>query len=105
MLGVTPEITNAPGTSKIHHGSCQSAGYWCGVFRAEYPDRPTIAFEWTENLAATRESDLEHLLRDGFSINVYIAIHTNVMTTGFDLPPMPKLWKLGIPIGVEFFSQ
>lgn len=100
-----PEISYLPGESKIHVGECQSAGYWCAIYRVEYPARPTDVFVWAEAFANKRKTVLQKMLNDGCQMNVYVAVHTNVMATGFDLIPLPVIWELEIPIGVEFFSR
>jgi hypothetical protein len=104
-VGLLPEISYLPGESKIHMGECRSAGYWCAVYRVEYPSRPTDLFIWAENFASERKTILQKMLDEGCLMNVYIAVHTNVMSTGFDLVPLPAIWELGIAIGIEFFSR
>ena len=34
---------------------------------------------------------------------MYICVFSNVLSVGFDLPLMPTIWTLEIPIGLEFF--
>ncbi len=105
LLDVSPTIAQQPGESKIHHGQCKSAGYLCISHRTDDPVRPDQAFLWTESFILERQPHFHTMLRDDYDIDVYIAVFSNVLALGFDLPPTPTLWKLGIPIGIEFFAS
>ena len=105
MLDATPAIAQQPGESRVPHGDCRSAGYWCMKYQIEAPDRPNILFEWTEDFVRSHESQLTQLLDSRYFINIYIAIFCRLIALGFDLPPTPTIRKLEIPIGLEFFSQ
>lgn len=110
ILDATPEFADMPGQSKVPYGktstgySCKSAGYWCMTHRVECPDRPDALFTWIEEFVVDRESQLTQMLRDEYDVNIYIGIHSNVMTVGFELPETPTLQSLSIPIGIEFYS-
>jgi len=103
-LNAVPVIAQRPGDSRVLHGDCKSAGYWCTKHEIEYPDRPDALFFWAEQFVHEREAHFRSLLESNYDINFYIGIHANVMALGFSLPATPVIWKLGIPIGVEFFS-
>ncbi len=105
ILKTTPSITYWPGESKIHRGESKSAGYWCAEKRVDYPIRPDSVIRWTESFVSNRESIFYELLSEGYDVNVYIAVFSDILALGFDLPPTPTLWKLGIPIGIEFFAS
>lgn len=104
-LNAVPLIAQRPGESRVPHGDCKSAGYWCIEHRAAYPDRPDALFLWAEQFVLEREPHFRRMLDDGCDVNVYIGIHSNVLTLGFKLPATPAIWKLGIPVSVEFFSR
>lgn len=104
-LGVTPSVAHQPGTSKIHHGTSDSAGYWCGEMTFHYPDRPNLAIDWVEDQAKRNRDFLEQLVSDGAAITTYLGIHCNVMNVGFVVPPTPNLSNLGILLGIEFFGR
>jgi len=105
LLEFEPTIADAPGLSRVPFGECKSAGYWCGTFKAEYPDRPTVLFEWLEALVSSHENAIQKLLNDGCDIYAYVGIHTNVLATGFDLPQTPTVSRLQLRVGIEFFSR
>lgn len=105
LLCATPQVAQRPGESKIPHGSCRSAGFWCLESRAEAPDRPDAAILWAESFVISREAEVAQLLKEGFDVNVYIGIFSNVVALGFEMPPTPTLWKLRIPLGIEFYSK
>jgi hypothetical protein len=105
LLKSTPQIINYPGQSKIHHGDCRSAGYWCFTYRLDSPNRPDKAILWAESFVQSRESELISLLRRDFDINIYIGVFSNVLALGFELPPTPTITELRIPIGMELFSK
>ena len=104
-LGAIPEIAQSPGKSKVPHGTCKSAGYLCFSHRVDEPGLPDVAIQWTETFVAEREEQFHKLLSEGCNINVYIGIHTSILALGFVLPATLTLWRLGIPLGVEFFSS
>ena len=104
-LNVVPSIAFRPGESKVAHGSCKSAGYLCIDFEVEAPDRPDRLFHLVEDFILQRKSLVEDLIRNGYAINVYIAIFSNILAFGFDLPATPTIWKLGITTGIEYFSK
>ena len=105
LLKITPQIAQRPGETRIPHGDCRSAGYWCLTNRINAPERPDIAIHWAEQFIAMREPQLRQLLDRGYDVNIYMGIHTNVMAIGFDVPPTPKICELQIQLGVEFFSR
>jgi hypothetical protein len=104
MLNVTPQIAQRAGESRVPHGDCKSAGYWCLSHRIEDPNGPDSVFLWVEEFIREREPHFRRMLERGYSIDVYIGIHTNLLALGFDLPIMPAIWKLAIPVGIEFFA-
>ena len=104
-LDASPIIAQAPGESRVAHGECKSAGYWCTEHKAEYPIRPDALFAWLEQFVSKREEQFQDMIDEGYDVNAYVGIHTNVLATGFVLPATPTLWRLGIPIGIEFFSR
>ena len=104
LLGATPLIAQSPGESQVRHGNCHSAGYWCIAHRENQPSLPDSTIRWAEQFVSERELAFRKMLREGYSINVYVGIHTDVMTLGFELPQTPTLWNLRIPIGIEIYS-
>lgn len=105
MLNATPQIAEHPGTSKVPHGDCKSAGYWCIKHQLDAPDSPSDSLLWAEDFVRSRESQLLRLLKADYFVNIYLGIFSHVLALGFDLPQTPTIWKLGIPIGLEFFSE
>lgn len=105
MLKSVAQIEMRPGESKVPHGACRSAGYWCMEHRIDAPERPDVSLSWAEEFVRTREAELHSLLESGCAINIYIGIFSNVLSLGFDLPTMPITQKLGINVGLEFFSK
>lgn len=73
--------------------------------RIDAPDRPDMLFSWAEEFARLHYSQLHQLLEQGYDINIYIAVFSNVLTLGFSIPPTPAIRNLGIPIGLELFSR
>jgi len=104
-LKLIPMFAFAPGESKIHHHDSKSAGYWCGGFRAECPDGPDRVIRGIEELVSCHERFITSLIEMGCTIGVYIGIHLNVASIGFDLPNCKILNRLAIPIGIEFFGR
>ena len=104
MLNATPQIAQHPGESKVPHGNCRSAGYWCIKHQVDAPNRPSVSLLWAEEFVQSRESQLLRLLKTDCIINIYVGIFSNIVALGFDLPSTPTIWKLEIPIGMEFFS-
>jgi hypothetical protein len=105
LLDSTPHIAQHPGETRIPHGNCRSAGYWCLEHRVGAPDRPSVSILWAEEFVKSRETQFGQLLENGFDVNVYIGVFSNVLALGFDMPPTPTIWKMGIPLGIEFFSK
>lgn len=105
MLNTVPEFSQKPGESKIPHGDCKSAGYWCITHRVDYPSRPNVPLSWAEEFINARESQISQLLKSGYDINIYVGIHTNVLALGFNLPITPTIAMLSIRVGMEFFSR
>lgn len=105
LLNAIPAIADRPGQSRVRHGSCDSAGYWCVSHREGSPARPSVVIEWAETFVADRIETFSRFVEIGYDINVYVAIHSNVMSVGFDLPSTPALTKLGIRVGIEYFSR
>ena len=104
LLEAVPQIAQKPGESRVPHGNCQSAGYWCIVKELPDQEKPDVLILWAEDFVATRQQRIRELIEAGYDVNVYLGIHSNVMTLGFVLPATPKIWELGIPVGLEFFS-
>lgn len=104
-LNAVPLIAQRPGESRVPHGACKSAGYWCIEHRIEYPQRPDSLFSWAEQFVLEREAYFRRMVENGCDVNVYIGIHTNVLAMGFTIPATPTIWKLGISVGIEFFSR
>jgi hypothetical protein len=105
LLYATPELAQRPGESKIPHGNCRSAGYWCLSHLIESPQRPDAAILWAEKFVRSRESQIRQLLELRFDVDVYIGVFSSVLALGFELPPTPTIWSTGIPLGIEFFAQ
>lgn len=104
-LCVTPTIAQRPGESKVHHGNCASAGYFVVEHGSESPELPSGALSWAEEFFRQNEMKFDALLLKGCQVNVYLAVFSNVLAVGFDLPPMPTISRLGIRVGIEFFSK
>jgi hypothetical protein len=104
ILKAAPSIAFRPGESKVPHGECRSAGYWCTEHRADEPTRPDHAFVWAERFVSERQEQIQVLLSQGYHIDVYIGIFSNILALGFEVPATPTLWQLGITVGVEYFS-
>ena len=105
LLQATPQIAYRPGESKIPHGGSNSAGYWCHSQRFDAPQRPNVSIEWAEQFVDSRALHLNDLLAQGAHIDVYIGVFSNVLALGFYLPPTPNIARLGIALGIEFFSS
>jgi hypothetical protein len=105
ILNSIPTIALRPGESKVSHGACKSAGYWCTESRIEEPDRPHVVFLWAEDFVMSRRTIIQELIREGYDIDVYIGIHSSILALGFEVPATPTLWQLGIVVGVEYFSS
>lgn len=99
-----PSLSFRPGESKIHYGGSVSAGYWLVEHRVIEPDDPGTAFEWVESFGVEHEKTLTTLLSESCEISVYIGIHTQLVSLGFNLCPLPTLWRLNIPVGIEIFA-
>jgi hypothetical protein len=105
LLHTTASIAKRPGESKIPHGDCNSAGYWCVQHWIDEPNLPDHAFLWAEQFFLDHNEAVCRLLGDGCSIDVYIGVKSKLLALGFNLPAMPTIWKLGIPIGIEYFAS
>lgn len=105
LLSAIPQIAQRPGESRVPHGDCRSAGYWCVEHLVDAPNRPNVALSWVEDFCKLRESDLCQLLKRGYHIDIYVAVFSNILALGFDVPPTPTIWRLGIQLGLEFFSR
>lgn len=103
-LNSTPIIAYRPGESKVRHGSCLSAGYWCVEQQAEAPQSPTELFQWLETFVADREEQVREIMEIDYRVYAYFGIHTNLLTLGFDFPAMPISGRLGIELGMEIFT-
>jgi hypothetical protein len=103
-LNSTPVIAYRPGESKVRHGSCLSAGYWCVEQKAQTPQSPTALFLWLEKFAADREEQLRDIIGMNYRVYAYFGIHTNLLALGFDFPAMPVSGGLGIGLGMEIFT-
>jgi len=104
-LGISPSISLMPGMSKVRHSDSESAGYWCGGTRIDYPNRPSELIIWMESLVKENESFLRTVIGDGADVNVYLGIHLNAASIGFDVPITPIMNRLGIRIGIELFGR
>jgi hypothetical protein len=104
-IGISPSVSFAPGKSQVHHQDCKSAGYWCGEKKVDFPIRPPELILWMEDVVEDHEIFLNKLLMSGANVNIYLAIHVDVASIGFDLPSTPTLNRLGIPMGIEFFGR
>ena len=104
-LKSTAQITQRPGESPVPHGNSRSAGYWCLSHRIDAPDHPGATLLWAEDFVKGREVELRKLLEQGVDVNVYIGVFSKILALGFDLPPTPTISKLGIRLGIEFFSK
>lgn len=100
----TPAIDSTP-TVDTNCGMNKSQFFWSTDLKIESPDRPDALIIWAEQLAIENETVLAEMLKLGGKIYVYIGIHASVLALGFDLPPTPTLSKLGITIGLEYFSS
>ncbi|HBE67032.1 MAG TPA: hypothetical protein DDW52_02685 [Planctomycetaceae bacterium] len=104
--GLDPEHSFQPGESKIHHGQCESAGYWCVTSpRIFYPERPDQAICWAEDFVEQNFRLLQTLVDSGAAVSVYLGVHMNVMNVGFVLPAIPCITELGIEFGIEVFGR
>lgn len=104
LLNATPEIAQKPGESRVPHGDCKSAGYWCIEHRINAPDRPDIAISWAEEFIEIRKSAFRQITTEKYYVYVYVSIFSNVLALGFNMPPTPTISELGIRLGFEFFS-
>lgn len=94
-----------PGTQKVECGITKNTKrYIHVVFGIEHPNRPHVLFEWSELLVRKNEKLFVELKSIGCKMDFYVGVHSAVIALGFDLPPTPTLWRLEIPIGIEFFS-
>ena len=105
LLNATPQIAQCPGESRVPHGECRSAGYWCVEHRVDAPERPSVALSWAEEFSRLRETQLCQLLKWGYHVDIYVAVFSNVLALGFNVPPTPTICRLGIPLGLELFSS
>ena len=99
ILDSTPQIAQRPGESRVPHGDCRSAGYWCLQHWIDAPDRPDVSLSWAEDYVQRRELQFHNLFTKQFKVDIYVGIFSNVLALGFDLPPMPTISRLGIPVG------
>ena len=104
-LGIAPTFAFVPGESQVHHQDCKSAGYWCGNKRVDFPMRPSELVTWIEALAENNKCFLKTLIDGGADINIYLGIHLDVASLGFEVPHTPALNHLGIRIGIEIFGR
>jgi hypothetical protein len=104
-LGLSPAISFEPGQSKVHHGDCRSAGYWCGERRIDYPNRPSELILWMERLVVDHRTYLANIIDGGADVNVYLGIHLESASIGFDVPCTPEMDNLGIRFGIEIFGR
>ncbi|MES2789675.1 MAG: hypothetical protein V4719_08645 [Planctomycetota bacterium] len=104
LLNATPEIAQKPGESRVPYGDCRSAGYWCLQHRIDAPDRPDIAISWAEEFIEIRKPAFRQFTTEKYYVDVYVAVFSNVLALGFNMPPTPTITELGIHLGFEFFS-
>jgi hypothetical protein len=105
-IGLTPQYSFHPGESKIHHGQCKSAGYWCVTSpRICYPQRPDQAILWAEDVVKRNVCLLQTLIDSGAAVSIYLGVHMNVMNVGFVLPATPRISDLGVEFGIEVFGR
>jgi len=105
QLSAVPSIAQQPGESRVPYGNCKSAGFWCMDHRAEHPDRPDAILLWAEQFVLDREPYFRCMVESDYYIDLYIGVFSNVMALGFNVPETPTMRRLGIPIGIEFFSS
>jgi hypothetical protein len=105
LLQTPASIQKRPGESKIPHGDCNSAGYWCVQHWIDEPNLPDRAFLWAEHFFLDHTDAILELLGTGCSIDVYIGVKSKLLALGFNLPAMPTIWKLGILVGIEYFAS
>jgi hypothetical protein len=105
LLHTPASLSKRPGESKIPHGDCKSAGYWCVEHWIDEPSLPDHAFLWAEQFFLNHTDEVLGLLGNGYSIDVYIGVKSKLIALGFNLPAMPTIWKLGIRVGIEYFSS
>ena len=104
LLQIEPSFAQLPGESKVPHGKCLSAGYWCVSHRVEYPDRPDIAITWAESFIRSHELEIQKLLNKEADVNIYLGIHSSVMAVGFVFPTIRTIERLNLQLGIEYFS-
>ncbi len=105
LLKATASVAFRPGESRVIHGDCTSAGYWCTEYRIESPIRPDHVFLWAEEFVSLRGEHIRDLLHQGYRLELYVGIHSKILALGFNIPTTPTLWELAIPIGIEYFSS
>lgn len=105
QLNAIPTIACSAGDSQVPFGECRSAGYWCIEHRVNSPHSPDMCLRWVESFIHEREQQIIEMLRSGYDVNIYFAIHCRVLAVGFDLLPLPTVNSLGIPIGIEYFAS
>lgn len=86
-------------------GMNKSQFFWCSDLKINSPVRPSELIAWAELTAFENETLLLELVSRGSTIYVYVGIHSNVLALGFDIPQTPTLLKLGISVGLEYFSR
>lgn len=108
---ISSRITSATSTDplgklEVTYGyNNKKMAYWYGEYRVESPNRPDVLIAWVEQLAKENEPLMAEMLELGGEIYVYIGIHSSVLALGFDLPSTPTVSRLGIAIGLEYFSS
>jgi hypothetical protein len=105
VLHTSASISKRPGESKIPHGDCKSAGYWCVQHWIDEPTLPDHAFSWAEQFVVDHRDGILSLLSKGCRIDVYIGVKSKLLALGFNVPATPTLWELGITVGIEYFSS
>lgn len=105
ILGISPTVSLVSGESQVHHRDCKSAGYWCGGKREDFPIRPSELITWIETLVDRNQLFLKTVIDAGADVNIYLGIHLDVASIGFEIPTTPTINQLGIRIGIEFFGR
>lgn len=90
---------------ETNFGMKRNKFFWISELKIQSPDRPDALIAWAEQLAKENELPLTEILKLDGQIYVYVGIHTSVLALGFDLPPTPTVSKLGVKIGLEYFSS
>lgn len=98
-----PALSLLPGESRVPLGTCKSAGYVVFEARFDSPARPTEGIRWVNSFAERHSDKLEYYIHCGVIVKAFIAIHSNVLAIGFDVPSVSALERLRIPLDIEVY--